>query len=222
MAPTSNDRPTGGKDSGRGTGSSGSGRGSWVGGSKGSSSRTSGGGTGEQRSSSRTRSTTKTASPSEADATTTVTAGPATLTGTSQSPKSGTSTTSGKAGANGSRGPRRIRLTLARLDPFSVMKLSFLLSIGIGIATVIAVALLWNIVDSIGLWDSLNKLGSDLNGNKPLTILDLFTFSKMVSYATVVAVVNIVIITALGTLFAFLYNIVAGLLGGLKMTFTDQ
>jgi hypothetical protein len=34
--------------------------------------------------------------------------------------------------------------------------------------------------------------------------------------------VNVVIITALGTLLAFLYNLVAALLGGLKMTFTDE
>lgn len=120
------------------------------------------------------------------------------------------------------RGGRRIRLTLARLDPFSVMKLSFLLAVGIGIATVVCVALLWNIVDAIGLWDKITSMVTDMNNNKPAPFMEFFTFSKMVSYATVIAVVNIVIITALGTLFAFLYNIVASLLGGLKMTFTDD
>lgn len=120
------------------------------------------------------------------------------------------------------RGPRRVRLTLARLDPFSVMKLSFLVAIAIGIATVVAVVLLWNLVDAIGLWTQIDQLGRDLNNNEPLPFMDFFSFSKMVSYGTVVAVVNVVIITALGTLLAFLYNIVATLLGGLKLTFTDE
>lgn len=120
------------------------------------------------------------------------------------------------------RGPRRVRLTLARLDPFSVMKLSFLVAIAVGIATVVAVVLLWNLVEAIGLWNQIDQLGRDLNGGDPLPFMDFFSFSKMVSYGTVVAVVNVVIITALGTLFAFLYNLVAALLGGLKMTFTDQ
>lgn len=120
------------------------------------------------------------------------------------------------------RGPRRVRLTLARLDPFSVMKLSFLVAIAIGVATVVAVVLLWNLVDAIGLWSQIDQLGRDLNNGEPLPFMDFFSFSKMVSYGTVVAVVNVVIITALGTLLAFLYNIVAALLGGLKLTFTDE
>ncbi|AXK46614.1 DUF3566 domain-containing protein [Brachybacterium saurashtrense] len=120
------------------------------------------------------------------------------------------------------RGPRRVRLTLARLDPFSVMKLSFLAAIAIGIATVVAVILLWNLVEAIGLWSQIDQLGRDLNGGDPLPFMEFFSFSKMTSYGTIVAVVNVVIITALGTLLAFLYNLVAALLGGLKMTFTDE
>lgn len=120
------------------------------------------------------------------------------------------------------RGPRRVRLTLSRLDPFSVMKLSFLVAIAVGVATVIAVILLWNLVDAIGLWTQIDQLGRDLNGGDPLPFMDFFSFSKMVSYGTVVAVVNVVLITAIGTLLAFLYNLVAALLGGLKMTFTDE
>lgn len=138
--------------------------------------------------------------------------------GASRSPrKQGT-----PAAEAGSRGPRRVRLTLARLDPFSVMKLSFLVAIAIGIATVVAVAVLWNVVDAIGLWTKIDQLGRDMNSGKPLPFMELFQFRKMVSYGVVVAVVNIVIITALGTLLAFLYNIVAALLGGLRITFTDE
>lgn len=121
-----------------------------------------------------------------------------------------------------SGGPRRIRLTLSRIDPFSVMKMSFLIAIAVGIATVVAVAVLWNLVEVIGIWDKIDEIGRDLNNDKPLPFMEYFKFSKMISYATIAAVVDIVIITALGTLLAFLYNIVAALLGGLKMTFTDE
>lgn len=125
-------------------------------------------------------------------------------------------------GAPRTGGPRRVRLTLARLDPWSVMKFSFLIAVAFGLATVIATAVLWGIVDGIGLWDQLDEIGKSLNNNKPLPFMEYFQFTKMISYATVVSVLNVVIITALGTLFAFLYNIVAALLGGLKFTFTDQ
>ncbi|MDN5821480.1 MAG: DUF3566 domain-containing protein [Brachybacterium sp.] len=140
--------------------------------------------------------------------------------GASRSPKKTTGI--GNTAEKERRGPRRVRLTLARLDPFSVMKLSFLAAIAIGIATVVAVIVLWNLVEAIGLWAKIDQLGRDLNGGEPLPFMEFFTFSKMASYGTIVAVVNIVIITALGTLGAFLYNLVAALLGGLKMTFTDE
>lgn len=126
------------------------------------------------------------------------------------------------APANGSRGPRRIRLTLSRIDPFSVMKLSFLLSLGIALATVIATAILWNMVDAMHVFDRVGSMLGDVSGGKASPIMDFLSFSKVLSYSIVVSVVDIFIITALGTLFAFLYNIVAGLLGGLKVTFTDQ
>jgi hypothetical protein len=119
-------------------------------------------------------------------------------------------------------GPRKVRLTLSRIDPFSVMKLSFLAAIAFGIALVVAVALVWNVLDVTGVWDSVDKMGRDLTGGKPLPFMEYLGFTKMVSYATVAAVADIVIITALGTLLAFLYNIVATLLGGLKVTFTDE
>lgn len=145
--------------------------------------------------------------------------------GASRSPKKTTGPATGPATAPAEterRGPRRVRLTLARLDPFSVMKLSFLAAIAIGIATVVAVILLWNLVEAMGLWDYIDELGRSLNGGDPLPFMEFFSFSKMTSYGTIVAVVNVVIITALGTLMAFLYNLVAALLGGLKMTFTDE
>ncbi|MFC7455746.1 DUF3566 domain-containing protein [Brachybacterium sp. GCM10030267] len=142
--------------------------------------------------------------------------------GASRSPKKETASSAAASAEKQRRGPRRVRLTLARLDPFSVMKLSFLVAIAIGIATVVAVVLMWNLVDAIGLWTQIDQLGRDLNGGDPLPFMEFFEFSKMVSYGTIVAVVNVVIITALGTLLAFLYNLVAALLGGLKVTFTDD
>lgn len=153
-----------------------------------------------------------------------------------QTPSAGTARTftavnSGSAASSAGSAPsaapkkasgRRVRLTLSRIDPWSVMKFSFLAAIAVGISTVVAVALLWNMVDAIGLWDRMDSILRDLNSGKPMPFMEYFEFTKMISYATVIAFLNVIIITALGTLLAFLYNIVAALLGGLKVTFTDR
>jgi hypothetical protein len=119
-------------------------------------------------------------------------------------------------------GPRKVRLTLSRLDPFSVMKLSFLVAIAFGIALVVAVALIWNVLDVTGVWDAIDKMGKDLTGGESLPFMEYLAFGKMLSYSIVVAFADLLIITAMGTLLAVLYNIVAALLGGLKLTFTDE
>lgn len=130
--------------------------------------------------------------------------------------------TAGSGNTAAAGAPRRVKLTLTRIEPWSVMKFSFLVAVAFGIASVIAAALLWNIVDSIGLWDQLTAIGTSFNNDQPMPFMEYFEFSKMMSYVVVVSVVNVIVITALGTMLAFLYNIVAALLGGLKFTFTDR
>ena len=56
----------------------------------------------------------------------------------------------------GGRGPRRARLHLTRIDPWSVMKAAFLLSVALGIVVFVAVSILWSVVSAAGLWSSIN------------------------------------------------------------------
>lgn len=131
-----------------------------------------------------------------------------------------TSVTSANSDLAGSA--RSVKLTLMRIEPWSVMKFSFLIAVALGVASLIAAALLWSIVDSIGLWDQITAIGTSLNNDQPMPFMEYFEFSKMMSYVVVVSVVNVIVITAMGTLLAFLYNIVAALLGGIRFTFTDR
>lgn len=121
--------------------------------------------------------------------------------------------------------PRRVRLALSRVDPWSVMKLSFLLSVAIGIMIVVATVAAWTMVDSLGVFASADQLIREVLGEESanrLNLMQYFTFDRFVSGATLVAVVDVVLLTALSTLGAFLYNITAALVGGLHVTLTDE
>ncbi|MBV7432366.1 DUF3566 domain-containing protein [Dermabacteraceae bacterium P13115] len=117
---------------------------------------------------------------------------------------------------------RQVHLTLSRFDPWSVMKLSFLCAVALGVATVFATVLLWTMVDAIGLWDRVQKVGMEMNGGKPVPILEYFQLGKIMSFSILLAVMNTVIVTALCTLASFVYNLIASLIGGLRVTFTDE
>jgi hypothetical protein len=123
------------------------------------------------------------------------------------------------------RGPRKVRLTLAKLDPWSVMKLGFLLSVAIGIAFVVLVAVLWTILDSMGVFADIDRTVGTVLGSSSGTTFDLMDyvgFGRVISLATVVAVIDVFLLTALATLSAFLYNVCSQLVGGVQMTLTDD
>ena len=126
--------------------------------------------------------------------------------------------------ARPSAGGRRVRLTLSRVDPWSALKMSFLLSVALGIAMVVAVAALWLLLKGMGVFDQGNNLVGSIiqDGDKKFDIMDFVGFGRVVSLSIVFAVIDVVIFTAIATLGAFIYNVSASLVGGLGLTLTDD
>ncbi|MFD7904349.1 DUF3566 domain-containing protein [Kitasatospora sp. NPDC059722] len=120
---------------------------------------------------------------------------------------------------------RKARLRVTKVDPWSVMKVSFLLSLAVGIIIIVAAAVLWMTLDSLGVFDSLSKTlkdvtGSDSNGG--INIMDYIGFGKVMTFTSLIAVVDVVLLTALSTLSAFIYNAAAGFTGGVELTLAEE
>ncbi len=123
------------------------------------------------------------------------------------------------------RGVRRARLRVTHLDPWSVMKTSFLLSIAFGIVTVVAVGVVWSVLGAAGVWDSINQTVGDVVGGNTARSFDITNYigtSRVLGFTMIVAVVDVVLITAISTLGAFLYNLAAALLGGVEVTLAED
>ncbi|WP_404386308.1 DUF3566 domain-containing protein [Knoellia locipacati] len=134
-------------------------------------------------------------------------------------------TGSASSSAQGGRATgRRVRLTVSRVDPWSAMKMSFLLSVALGIAGVVMVAVLWTILAGMGVFESVNGLVGQIiqDGENTFDIMDFLGFGRVVSLAIVVGVIDVILMTALATLAAFLYNVSSSLVGGLQLTLTDD
>lgn len=119
-------------------------------------------------------------------------------------------------------GIRRVRMTISRIDPWSALKLSFLLSVAIGIMLVVAAIVLWFVLDAMHVWARIDELLVTLNSAPLLELGQYMQFGRMIPFAVVVGVIEIVLFTALGTIIALIYNLIASLVGGLHVTVTDE
>jgi hypothetical protein len=105
------------------------------------------------------------------------------------------------------------------------MKLSFLLSVAVAIAAVVMVSVLWMILSSMGVFTDMNRTVEGVlnttNGAK-FDLMNYIGLGRVVSLAIVIAVIDVILVTAISTLGAFLYNVCASLVGGLQITLTDD
>ncbi|WP_228372759.1 DUF3566 domain-containing protein [Demequina maris] len=120
-------------------------------------------------------------------------------------------------------GPRKARVLLSRIDPWSVLKLGFLLSIAAGIMLVVGVFVLWNVLNGMGIFALVNEWVVKLFAqDSEIDIMQFFDRNKVMSAAILISVVNVVLLTALATIGAFLYNVVSSVVGGVYVTLTDD
>jgi len=121
---------------------------------------------------------------------------------------------------------RRARLRISHVDPWTVMKTSFLFSIAAGIITFVVVYVLWTLLTGSGLFEAVNTFVADILSNPSDTgtwrIENYVSTNKVLGITALLCAVNVVILTALGTLTAFLYNLGATAIGGIEVTLAED
>jgi len=95
--------------------------------------------------------------------------------------------------------------------------MSFLLSAGVGIAGVGLMAGLWLLLSGMGAFSALNTAidGVLAASAAKFSLMDYLGFGKVVSLSIVIGVIDVVLISAISTLVAILYNVCSSLVGGL-------
>lgn len=121
-------------------------------------------------------------------------------------------------------GSRQARLYLARVDPWSVAKAAFMLAIAVGIVIVVSVCVLWLALSSLGVFETLSRNVNEVIGNSQenFDLLSLLDFSRVLGATIVLASVEVILVSILATIFAFMYNLTVGLTGGVEVVLTDQ
>jgi hypothetical protein len=100
---------------------------------------------------------------------------------------------------------------------------SFLLSIALGIIQLVAVAILWWLLSAVGIFDQLNTVISSTGlSSSGMDVSSFLGFGQVLSWVTIFAVFEVILIVILATVSAFLYDVVSSLVGGIHLTLGDD
>lgn len=136
----------------------------------------------------------------------------------------GTRPTGGGSGG-GSRPPgagRRAKLRLSKVNPITVTRLSFAFSLCVFVVLLVAVAVLWFVLNSIGVFDSVTDAADTLTDSSAGDVRGWLSFGRAMEISLLIGAINVILMTALTTLGALLYNLCAEMIGGIEVTLSDQ
>jgi hypothetical protein len=121
------------------------------------------------------------------------------------------------------KGPVRASMQIRRIDPWSALKVSLVLSVALFFVWMIAVAFLYLVLGGMGVWSKLNSnVGDLLTSASGQTGGELVSSGTIFGGAALVGLVNIVLLTAMATVGAFIYNLTTDLVGGVEVTLADR
>ena len=119
---------------------------------------------------------------------------------------------------------RQAMLTLSRVEPWSVMKFSFVASVVAFIILFVAVAVLYMVLSALGVFDSLQHQVASITSSQNAAgtnISHWFSASLILGYTAMLGALNIVLITALSTIGSVIYNLIAKTVGGIEVTLRE-
>ncbi|GIH23223.1 hypothetical protein Aph01nite_15330 [Acrocarpospora phusangensis] len=123
------------------------------------------------------------------------------------------------------RAPRKAHLVLRRVEPWSAMKFSFVVSLVCFVVLFVAVAVLYGVLSAMGVFDEIVKAVNQLTVGEGATpsfnVASWFEPVRILGYTALLGAINVVLITALATLGAVIYNLSADLVGGVEVTFSE-
>jgi hypothetical protein len=119
---------------------------------------------------------------------------------------------------------RDAQLVLSRVEPWSVMKFSFLASLVGFVILLVAVAVLYFFFSALGVFHSIEQtvhLVTSSGGNAGSNASSWFSLGTVMGYTMLAGAIDVILITALSTVGAVVYNAVSHLSGGIEITLQE-
>ncbi len=116
---------------------------------------------------------------------------------------------------------KQVRLKLVYVDFWSAVKLAFLIAVCLAIVTIVATFLTYTVLVQTEVLTTVDDLYATVAGESA-DLTAILSIGNVMGFAVVVAVLNMVVVTALGAVYAVLYNLSVKITGGLLVGFTND
>jgi hypothetical protein len=119
---------------------------------------------------------------------------------------------------------RRARLKVSHMGPLSVLRVSLTFSLCMFIVLLVAIAALWGVLDSSGVFKSIISAATTLTNDKTQTtgIAPWLSFGRVMLITVVLGAANVIAFTLLSTIAALLYNLCSDFVGGVEVTLVER
>jgi hypothetical protein len=118
-------------------------------------------------------------------------------------------------------GPLRAQVQVRWIDPWTVLKVTAAVMVVLFVAWMIGVAVLYALLEAIGVMGKINSGLGDFSTPASAQSGDIVTPGMVFGFSALVGIVNIVLVTALATVGAFIFNLCVDLIGGVEITLAD-
>ena len=118
---------------------------------------------------------------------------------------------------------RQVRLRLVYIDFMSALKMSFLLGVAQFVVVVVGSLLLYVVFVQTGIFETANSVAGEVLGSgSSFNVNDIVSIGRTVGAAAAIGFVNMIVITVMGAVAAFLFNVAAKIAGGISVGFTNE
>jgi hypothetical protein len=114
---------------------------------------------------------------------------------------------------------RRIRVSIRKVNPWSVLKLSLLFYFCLMLVIIFGLGILYMLLEAIGVLDSLAELLGTLGFGG-----GAFEFQTLPIFRSVflIGIITVIVGSAFTMFLAFLYNLLSDLVGGVEVTLVER
>jgi hypothetical protein len=116
------------------------------------------------------------------------------------------------------RGPRRAKLQLRHVTPWTVFRFACVLSVSLFVVWMLVIGLLYGVLDAGGVIGDINRSVTTISPNSGAVV----TPGRVLLYSTLIGLVNAVLFIALSTVGSYVYNLCADLVGGIEVTLSER